>query len=96
MDELGIKRMMDYYGGDRQDCYRHVSEGLEYLIKDLQRLKEKADRAKTAEPDENVILYAHHLPTNSMNIIRNNLIAAEKCNEVLSALKDLLPEPDAE
>ena len=96
MDELGIKRMMDYYGGERQDCYRHVSDGLEILIKDLQRLKEKADWAKTTEPDERVTLYAHQLPTNTMNIIRNNLIAAEKCSEVLSVLNDMLPEPDAE
>ena len=96
MDELAIKRMMDYYGGDRQDCYRKVSESIDYLIKDLQRIKEKADWAKTAEPHERVTLYAHQLPTNSMNIVRNNMIAAEKCSEVLSALNDLIPEPDAE
>ena len=96
MDELAIKRMMDYYGGDRQDCYRKASDAIEYLIKDLQRFKDKLDWAKTAEPDERVNIYHHQLPTNNFRIIENCLIAAEKCNEVLSALDDLLPEPDAE
>lgn len=96
MDELAIKRMMDYYGGDRQDCYRKASDAIEYLIKDLQRLKDKIDREKMKEPHEHTTVYAHQLPTNTMNIIRNNLIAAEKCDEALNALSDLLPEPDAE
>ena len=96
MNGLEIKRIMDEYGGKRQTRYKMVSNSLEYLIKDLQRLKEKVDRAVTAEPDECVNVWSHQLPENGLKLVRDNMIYAEKCSEVLSVLNDMLPEPDAE
>jgi len=96
MDEMAIKRMMDAHGWERQEAYRKVSTYIDFLIRDLESLKKKADWAKTAEPDERVNIYAHQLPENNMKIIRNILIDAEKHSEVLSVLNDMLPEPDAE
>lgn len=85
-----LLKMQNDYGVQRQEIYGRVSESIGYLIKHLQGLKDKADWAKTAEPDEPVNLKPFMLEENRIQTIRNQLIDAEKCNEVLEALKDIL------
>ena len=93
MEKSEIKellKMQNRYGVERQEIYRNASDSIDYLIMHLQSLKDKIDWAKTAEPNEKVNIKPLMLEENRIQIIRNQLIDADKCNEVLEVLKEIL------
>lgn len=83
--------MMKDYGEDRQESCKEVAERLGNMIKDMQRLKEKAEWAATAKHDERVnlgIVYIDSIES-QLQLIRRALVDIEKDNAVLDVLRDM-------
>ena len=83
--------MMKEHGEGRQESCKEVAERLENMIKDMQRLKEKAEWAATAEHDERVNLGTVYIDSieSQLQVIRKALVNIEKNNAVLDVLRDM-------
>ena len=83
--------MMKDYGEGRQESCKEVAERLGNMIKDMQRLKEKAEWAATAEYDERVNLGTVYIASieSQLQVIRKVLVDIEKDNAVLDVLRDM-------
>lgn len=83
--------MMKDYGEGRQESCKEVAERLGNMIKDMQRLKDKAEWATTAEHDERVNLGTVYIDSieSQLQVIRKALVNIEKNNAVLDVLRDM-------
>jgi len=83
--------MMKDYGEGRQESCKEVAERLGNMIKDMQRLKEKAEWAATAKHDERVNLGTVYIDSieSQLQVIRKALVNIEKNNAVLDILRDM-------
>lgn len=83
--------MMKDYGEGRQESCKEVAKRLGNMIKDMQRLKEKAEWAVTAKCDERVNLGTVYIDSieSQLQVIRKALVNIEKNNAVLDVLRDM-------
>ena len=90
MKDSAMKMMKDY-GDERQESCKEVAERLGNMIKDMQRLKEKAEWAATAKHDERLNLGTVYIDSieSQLQVIRKALVNIEKNNAVLDILRDM-------
>lgn len=84
MNELEMT--MNEYRERRQNAYADLDDRLEYMINELQQMKEKVNCAKVVNKRVNIDTHNIAMLASTMMMMNNAAAEIAKCNEVLMAL----------